>query len=112
MKTPLVVAAAVLAGGIAQYAVAAWLGLQSQFVPIAYPAAIAFFVVHMACRSWPLALGAAWLVIHEWLGKTLSAQDQWHLAPCLLAFAIAAELVENHWTKKPGRFGAKKKGAE
>ena len=57
-------------------------------------------------------MGAAWLVIHEWQGKALSTQEQWHLIPSLLAFAIASELVENHWTKKGGRFGGKKKGAE
>ena len=73
-KAPLVMAAAIVACGIAEYAVSCWLGLQAQFVPIGYPAALAFFAVHQACRSWPLGLGASWLVIHEWLGKSLSAE--------------------------------------
>jgi hypothetical protein len=99
-KAPFVMIAAIIAGGIAQYAVGAWLGQQAQFVSIAYPAAVGFFFVHQACRSWPLAVAAAWLVIHEWLGKSLPAEQQWHLVPSLLAFAIASELVETHWAKK------------
>lgn len=97
-----IMALAILVGTVAGYAVEAWQGLQDKFLWVGYGAMLAFFFAHQLCRSWPLAIGAAWLTVHEWLGKTLSTQEQCYLIPSLLAFAIAAEMVESHWTKKLG----------
>ena len=104
-KNGLILAVAILAGGIAAYAVEAWQGIQTQFVSVAYPSMLAFFLVHQACRSWPLAVGAAWLTLHEWL-TSLPIEAQWHLIPSMLAFAVAAEAVEAQW-RRP-RLGMKK----
>ncbi len=79
---------------------AAWQKLpQERFWDESYAAMLAFFLMHQASRSWPLAIGSAWLVL---VGLELPVHEQWVLFPSMLAFAAASEAVEGHWHAKMG----------